>query len=107
MQLRELMKALERERVCVERDMSVLKGICAISTEEWQKEVHAACRIEIIQEKKRELRSIADRVERVLLLLGKQTRAETDAGCLESAMDQKRTHDHGYDWLRRKAEELS
>ena len=84
-----------------------MKGRCAISTEEWQKEVHAACRIEIIQEKKRELRSIADRVERVLILLGKQTRAETDAGCLESAMDQKRTHDHGYDWLRRKAEELS
>ena len=77
-----------------------MKGRCAISTEEWQKEVHTACRIEIIQEKKRELRSIAERVERVLILLGKQTRAETDAGCLESAMDHKRPHDHGYDWLR-------
>ena len=54
----------------------------------------------IIKETKRELSCIKDRVERVLILLGKQTKAETDAGSLESARDHKRTHDQGYNWLR-------
>ena len=74
----ELKKTVEQG--CVEREM------CNFDRRVTARDLRRVTE-EILQEAKQEVRRIEDRLERVLMLFGTQTRAETNAGCLESARD--------------------
>ena len=70
-----------------------MRARCATSTEEWRQD-------QIIQETKRELKRIEDRVGRVLTFFGNRIRADTGIGRLECERDQDSTYKQWYNWLR-------